>query len=303
MAEQPVTYKKGYIYLGITVALLSILAVNELRVSLSPETAPAWLSGIFIWLQAHGIPCGTAAIGYEEDIPFWIYRIRVWIAAFGCLAVYSFLFKENLFYRLFEHALLGCATGYSCAVVTQQVLYTKMAKPIMGGITTWQSTGDTSWPVMSNVLLIIPGIIGLLWYFQYSKQMFWVSRIPLCISLGVGAGMGFKNNLNQLIPQITGTFKTFLPDTFIMPGASIFTRLGVGFENFIFVAGTVSTLTYFFFAFGRKTLAMKSSANLGRWYLMLALGVFFGNTFMTRLSALIERVHFLMAEWLHFSAM
>jgi hypothetical protein len=119
----------------------------------------------------------------------------------------------------------------------------------------------------------------------------------------VGAGMGFKNNLNQLIPQITGTFKTFLPDTYLMPGASLLTRMSVGFENLVFVAGTVSTLTYFFFAFGRKSIALKSSANLGRWYLMLAFGVFFGNTFMTRLSALIERVHFLMAEWLHFSVM
>jgi hypothetical protein len=31
---------------------------------------------------------------------------------------------------------------------------------------------------------------------------------------------------------------------------------------------------------------------------MVALGAFFGNTFMTRLSALIERVHFLVGEWL-----
>jgi hypothetical protein len=55
---------------------------------------------------------------------------------------------------------------------------------------------------------------------------------------------------------------------------------------------------YFFFVFERKHAAIKGPAQLGRWYLMVALGAFFGNTFMTRLSALIERVHFLVGEWL-----
>ena len=97
--------------------------------------------------------------------------------------------------------------------------------------------------------------------------------------------------------------KTPYAGDYVMPGATLWERLGQGGENLLFLVGTVSVLSYFFFAFGRKHIALKSSANLGRWYLMIALGAFFGNTFMTRLSALIERVHFLVAEWLHISQM
>jgi alpha-amylase len=41
----------------------------------------------------------------------------------------------------------------------------------------------------ATIALIFAGVIGLLWYFQYSKKYFWVSRIAMCISLGAGAGL------------------------------------------------------------------------------------------------------------------
>jgi hypothetical protein len=274
--------KKNIVWIGASIigTVLLLIILNEYRVLQKPD---------------------LAQIAAENKMPnIYLYRTQVWIAAIGCIAVYSFLFKENPFYRAFEHALLGCATGYGCAMVTRQVLYEKMLVPIYTGFDVWNKTG-MSLEVFSNVLLIIPAFIGMLWYFQYSKRYFWISRIAMCISLGAGSGLAFKGTFNQLIPQVTGTFKNLWPGDYVMPGASFWERAAEGGENLVFLIGTVSVLSYFFFAFGRKHFILKSSASLGRWYLMIALGAFFGNTFMTRLSALIERVHFLVAEWLHIS--
>jgi len=76
-----------------------------------------------------------------------------------------------------------------------------------------------------------------------------------------------------LLPQITGSFKTLWPTDYLLPVATTLERCSIGFENLLFIVA------------------------------MISLGAFFGNTFMTRLSALIERVHFLIAEWLRLVAM
>ncbi len=273
--------KKLIFALALT-AVAALLVFNEFRILALPQ---------------------TAVIAADQDMAnVFLYRMQVWIAAIGTLAIYSFMFKENPVYRGFEHALLGCATGFGCAVIARQVLYEKLLLPVAQGFQQWRAVGISA-DALSDILLIIPGVIGLLWYFQYSKKYFWVSRIAMCIVLGAGSGLAFKGTFNQLIPQITGTFKNLWPGEYAMPGATILQRASVSFENVVFLVGTLSVLSYFFFAFGRKNLTIKSSANLGRWYLMITLGAFFGNTFMTRLSALVERVHFLVAEWLRLVAM
>ena len=264
----------------------------------------ALVLGLAVWgeFRAGSMPSVAARVK-DLDLPsLGVYRLQTWVAALSCIAVYSFLFKENPFYRFFEHALLGCATGYSCAVVMRQNLYSQWLVPIKKAIVNVAQNGWTPSDA-ATIALIFAGVIGLLWYFQYSKKYFWVSRIAMCISLGAGAGLAFKDTFNQLIPQITGTFKNVCPSEYVMPGASLLDRFYMGCENAIFVIGTVSVLMYFFFAFGNKNAIVKSSSKIGRWYLMIALGAFFGNTFMSRLSALIERVHFLMAEWLLISQM
>lgn len=232
----------------------------------------------------------------------WYQRVQQWIAAVCTLAIYSFLYRENAFYRTFEHALLGCAAGMGCAVILRQQLIEQWLLPMLAAFKAWFTTGMNP-DVLSGVLLIIPGMVGLLWYFQYSKRYFWISRITFCITLGAGVGVGFKDMFNQLLPQITESFKPLWVGAGLTRHLSLAQRVSLSVENLVFVLGTLSVLVYFFFVFDRRRLIVKAPAQLGRWYLMIALGAFFGNTFMTRLSALIERIHFLCAEWLRLSSM
>lgn len=229
-------------------------------------------------------------------------RIQQWMAAVCTLAIYSFLYRENAFYRTFEHALLGCATGMGCAVILRQQLIEQWLLPMLKAYHDWFTHGMNA-DVLAGVLLLIPGLVGLLWYFQYSKRYFWLSRVAFCITLGAGVGLGFKDMFNQLLPQITESCKPLWVGKSINASLSLAQRLSMSAENIIFVAGTVAVLVYFFFVIERRHVIVRGTAQLGRWYLMIALGAFFGNTFMTRLSALIERVHFLCAEWLRATGM
>jgi len=243
----------------------------------------------------------TGLLGEGGSVGSLLYqRGMVWLGALGTLAVYSFLIRQNPFYHAFEYALLGCATGMGIAIALQDALIAKWWIPMCEGFRLLAAEGPTA-SAFGGIVLLIPALLGLLWYFQFSKRFFWLSRIPMVIGLGAGAGLAFKHLFNRILPQISGTFKTLWPGEPVLPGADTWARAGIAAENLVFVLGTVSVLTYFFFAFGRKTVAVRAPARLGRWYLMLSLGAFFGNTFMSRLSALIERVHFLFAEWLRWS--
>ncbi|MCX7847690.1 MAG: hypothetical protein N2595_06660 [bacterium] len=227
----------------------------------------------------------------------WYERVQQWVAAVCTVAIYSFLYRENVFYRTFEHVMLGCAAGMSCAVILRQQLVEQWFVPMVTAYKAWWERGLDA-EVASGVLLIVPGIVGLLWYFQYSKRYFWVSRITFCITVGAGVGLGFKDTFNQLMPQITETFKPLWVGEGITRVLTLLERVGASLENVVFVVGTVCVLVYFFFVVERRAAVVRVPAQIGRWYLMIALGAFFGNTFMTRLSALIERIHFLCAEWL-----
>ncbi len=260
--------QKRWVWLAVAVLGLTVLIWNEMR------TAPA-----------------TAGEGYQFK------RIQVWVAALATLAVYSFLVRDNAAYRAVEHAFVGAAMGMGVTIVVIDILVSKWVTPMYGAFRSLFTKGPSP-EAVGGALLLIPGVIGTLWLFQLTKRHNWLSRIPLCIGLGVGAGMGFKNIFNTMLPQITSSFRPLWIGTGINRDAGFWTRVGGSLENLIFVVGTISVLSYFFFAFGRRKYGIRAPAKLGRWYLMLSLGAFFGNTFMSRLSALIERVQFLLSEWL-----
>lgn len=262
------------------VVLIAMLALQEYHISSA--------------LLAGGTP--LKALIYSRGV--------IWLGALGTLAIYSFLFLDNPFYKLFEHAMLGCATGLAVAVVLQDVLLSKWWTPMLASLGTVRRSGITA-GVIEGVVLLVAGVLGLLWYFQFSKKWQWLSRIPLAVGLGAGAGLAIKGTFNTFVPQITTTFKSLSPEPYLVRSASgvlsvssLGDRAALGVQNAVFVTGTVTVLIYFFFVVSRKHLAVRAPAQLGRWYLMLMLGAFFGNTFMTRLSALIERVQFLLIDWL-----
>jgi hypothetical protein len=211
----------------------------------------------------------------------------IWVGAIVTLAVFSYLAKDNPFYRLVQHAALGVMVGMAIVVTIQNVLWPNWLKPIVQGINGQGPSLGVLW-----FLALIP---GSLWYFQLSKKYFWVSRFVTGLFIGVAAGMAFKYWMLLIMPQIGASLKPVNPIG--ADGLTVSSGLNA-LNNLVFIVAILTTLLYFFFSFRGESPAAQKAMRAGRIVIMICLGGMFGSTVMTRLSYLLERLRFLSEDWI-----
>ncbi len=204
--------------------------------------------------------------------------------ALSTLAILSLVFKENRFYRLFEHIFLGLALGYDLYFT-----WTSVLRPLF-----WN-------PMVTNgqwvYVLLVP--LGLTYYAIFFPRIAWMSRLVFGLLFGLGAGTVFQVFCARFMPQVVKSFKPLVPPP-PTPGDAHATLHQISFvlNNVLFLVILVSVLVYFFFAFEQKNRAVMQTARLGRLFLMLSFGAVFGSTIMTRMALLIDRLYYLFVEWL-----
>ena len=187
------------------------------------------------------------------------------------LAVYSFLYRENPWSRLAEHLFIGSAIGYGVAFDLDWMRNQWEGK--------WSPT-STGVTAFAFALLL-----GLLWYFRFSKKYFWLYRIPLAIVTGTGLGLAFRTVVfAQLISQLRAT-----------AGAAI---VGVdawtGFNNLLSAIMVICVLLYFTFTVRRTSPVWKPINIFARYTMMAGFGSAYGYTILTRMSLYIGRCQFLL---------
>lgn len=216
----------------------------------------------------------------------------VLLGGVATLAIFSFLIKENPFYRFFEHVFIGIAAGLGAVIGIKNFLWPQVLEPLLGMDIvqypdgTFSKAYDPAW-----LLYILPMLFGLLYYFIYSRRYNWLAKLVIGFSLGASGGLAFKGFFNRTLPQISGSFKPLL-----VFDSSGFDAWG-SFENLIFVFTLLAVMYYFFFSFKATSRRLESFALCGRWLLMVCFGAFFGSTVMARLALLVERVQFLWSDW------
>jgi len=216
--------------------------------------------------------------------PFGWQGITIWLGALATLAIFSFLFRENRVYRFAEHTLLGLGIGFGIATTITDIIIPKWWTPLTEG---WSGR---HWGVVT--LCLVELVLGLMWYGLYHRKTVWLSRIVMGLAIGAGAGVAFKAEINDKLPQIIASFKSpYVP-------AREVTMFNNTPSNVVFVVVMLCVLSYFFFSVEQKHAALRASSRVGRIFLMLTFGVFFSNAIMTRMSVFIERVWFLLTEWL-----
>ena len=57
--------------------------------------------------------------------------IGTYIAAFLTLAIYSFLYKDNPFYKLAEHIFAGISAGYYVGLVWHSIIKQQLLNPLL----------------------------------------------------------------------------------------------------------------------------------------------------------------------------
>jgi hypothetical protein len=193
--------------------------------------------------------------------------IGITVAALFTLCIYSFLYKDNPFYKFAEHVFAGLSAGYYVGLVWHSIIQQQLLGPLFEE---------------HQLLFVIPAILGLLMFTRFVPKIAWISRISLAFVVGNTAGIVLTQQLHGLVlPQVRNTF-----------------TVAMNFSGIVIIVGVISTLIYFYFSKEHKG-ALGVVAGLGIWFIMISFGASFGYTVMARVSLLIGRAQFLLINWLH----
>ncbi|MBI4722852.1 MAG: hypothetical protein HY769_07660 [Candidatus Stahlbacteria bacterium] len=206
-----------------------------------------------------------------------MYIIGIWIAAFLTLCIFSFLYKDNPFYKLAEHIYIGSSAAYMFIYV-----YFFDVKPML--IDKFRtSVGFDKW------ILIIPSLLGIIMLLRVVPRIGWISRWAIAFTIGLGSGIGIVTGVHGFVlPQIKATFVPLI----------VMGNWMESINNLVLIVGTLTATLYFYFSKEHKG-AIRLPIRIGISLIMVAFGASFGYTVMARLSLLIGRIYFLLHDWLH----
>ncbi|RIL08855.1 MAG: hypothetical protein DCC75_07895 [Proteobacteria bacterium] len=216
----------------------------------------------------------------------------VLVGGVATLAIFSFLIKENPFYRFFEHLFIGIAAGWGIIATAKNFLWPKILVPMLS--LDRVQYPDGTWSHEYNPLYLIylaPMAFGLLYYFVYSRKFGWLAKLVIGFSLGASGGLAFEGFFNQVLPQLSSSFKPL-----VVMNEGSFDAVS-SFNNIVFAVTLLSVMYYFFFSFQRRSAAAERFSYCGRWLMMVCFGAYFGSTVMARLALTVERLQFLIDEW------
>jgi len=227
-----------------------------------------------------------------------------WLAVFFTLAIFSFLYKDNSFYKITEHLFVGVSAGYWMSMFfwtqIQPNLYGRLWPSkeysesgvwyrIYDGLSIFLGSifpdGGIDKGHDLNLFYLIPLALGVMMLLSLFKSFGWMARWGIAYTVGMAAGLRAYGYLNSnILSQVKATIIPIFD-----PELPFFSLLGNShLNNFIIFIGTLTGLLYFYFSkeqkgtFGRIT-------RIGIYFLMISFGASFGFAVMGRISLLIGR--------------
>jgi hypothetical protein len=200
-------------------------------------------------------------------------EIGLWISAFYIIASYSFLYKYNRLFKFAEHTMIGAAAGH-IAVMGINNIRTVGIENILAG----------------NYIYILAFPLGLSLFGRYTANYKWTQRYGFAFLVGVGTSIATRARVlsRVLVPLSAPINKVSLSS----PADII--------NSIIIVVWVTSVLAYFLFTrrYTGESTAISYFQKTGRWGIVLGIGFYLGQTVMTRLAFVINRLEFLLFEWL-----
>ncbi len=206
------------------------------------------------------------------------------------LLVFSYLLGDNVLFRLATYLFVGISAGVLAVMVVDQLLVPRLIGAFFSGDPT-------------RALLVLPALVlGLLLFFKLSPRLSFLGSPSMAYLVGAGAAVIIGGAvLGTLFGQIGATFQ-------LASGAPATTPLWVRIlEGLLLVIGTVTTLAYFNFGAVNRTAEAPRRALLVGWFsrigqvfLAITLGALFAGVFSAALTALVERLDFVVTTILSF---
>jgi len=229
--------------------------------------------------------------------------IGVWIAAFFTLCIFSFLYRDNPFYKLAESIVVGVSAAYWMVVGFWSTivgnLFMKLTPGIMRELGWLPGIGRdkpaVDWEYWAY---FVPLILGIMLLWRLSPKGGWIARWPLAFIIGTTAGLrlfGFMGAdfLSQIKNAIAPLIVTTAEPQYDRVGDAIVQSA----RSILLFVGLMSGLVYFFFSVEHRGFVGKT-AKVGIWFLMITFGAGFGYTVMGRIALLAIRLEFLFDDWL-----
>ena len=200
------------------------------------------------------------------------------------LMVFSYLLDDNPLFRVAVYIFIGVSSGYAATVVCYQVLAPKLLAPLR--------TGDPN----QLVFTIIPLFLSISLLAKLTPRISWIGNFAMAVLVGVGAAAALGGAvLGTLIPQVQAAM-----DAFDFRSAASTSDAFFGLLNgIVMLVGTVFTLGYFHFSAERaadgtprRNRVFELIAWVGRIFIAITLGVLFAGVYMSALTAMIERLGF-----------
>ena len=238
--------------------------------------------------------------------------ISAWLYVLMTLCIFSFLYKDNPFYKAAEHLFVGVSAGY-VAVLSfwQQVqpnlfgrLWPSRVDVDDGSILTsiWYAIYEifnvitTGFGVLDRsifpeggikgfeeirIIYMIPFILGIFMLLRLVPKLGWLARWAIAYIVGMAAGLRFYGFLNSnVLNQIKASTIDFTSDW------------GTIINGLIVFIGTLTGLIYFFYSTEHKGVVGRLS-RIGIYFLMIKFGAAFGFAVMGRISLLIGQFNYL----------
>ncbi|MGB8656859.1 MAG: hypothetical protein WCE90_03630 [Candidatus Zixiibacteriota bacterium] len=198
--------------------------------------------------------------------------LGIWVAALLTLCAFSFLYKDNPFYKFAEHLFVGISAGYGVTLEIYNVFLPNLWRPLTQ---------------QGKLILLVPFIFGILLFSRFFTRISWLSRWSMALIIGIYAGITIVGyGSGDLILQIHANLLPLWTGKWLE-----------SLNNILLIVGVITGLIYFFFSKEHKG-ALGAGAKIGTWFLMISFGASFGYTVMSRMSLLIGRILFLMTAWL-----
>ena len=230
--------------------------------------------------------------------------LGAWVAAFLTIGIFSYLYKDNPFYKAAEHLFVGVSAGYLLSLG----FWTQLQPNLFGRLFPAKHYDPdtityTIYDILSffsssifpeggidkghdqHLIYLIPLALGVMMLLSLIPSFSWMARWGIAYVVGMAAGLKAYGYLNSnVLGQIKGTAVNLLDfslPVFSLSSPSIF-------NNIIIFVGTICGLLYFYFSKEHKGLLGKAS-KIGIYFLMISFGASFGFAVMGRISLLIGR--------------
>jgi hypothetical protein len=198
--------------------------------------------------------------------------IATWAAALVTVGVWAYLVGERRIFRLAQHLLIGLSTGYLALLAIREVLLPRLVQPLA----TDSAGNPLLWVALARCAVM--------------AAAHWLPRsvVSLPVSVLVAGTAAFA-----LGGAVVGTLLPQLGATMLAPGLD-----AGGLANGVLGAGVTGLVLLAFLHGAPRARILAGAAGTGRWLLLGGIGGWLGFLLVSRLSLLVDRVGFLLRDWL-----